>query len=455
MTNIRQLAMSDTMYQYIEQLGFQEYTPIQKQVIPLALKGRDIIGISATGSGKTHAFLIPIFEKIQVEEQRVQALITAPTRELARQIYQRALEYQTIEPNLIIRLVSGEVEKNRMEEQLKTTPHIVIGTPGRLKDAFLQSEVLRLDTTDILVVDEADMTLEFGFLQDVDEIAGRLKKDLQMMVFSATIPQNLQPFLKKYMHQPQLVEIKDTVQKAQVEHILVPCKHMTYTEKLLSLLPGFQPYICLIFANTRKEAATCADALRQAGYPVTEIHGDLTTRQRKNAMKDITRQGNAYIVATDIAARGIDIEAVSHVVSLGFPNALEYYIHRAGRTGRAGHDGICYALYQAKDDASIRNLKQKGISFAHRDYKRGEWVDLKPYGVRRMRKQDETEKEIAKMLTKKNQRVKPGYKKKRKEEIERIKRKQRREMIQKSIKLQQKERAKAKQREKRMAHEDR
>lgn len=455
MSILEKFNLREDVLQFIETLGFKQYTPIQEQVIPCVLKGRDVIGISDTGTGKTHAFLIPIFHKIDVTKEKVQAVITAPTRELARQIYERAIEMNAVNPDIRIRLISGEVEKTRMVEQLeKGQPHIVIGTPGRLKDMFVQSEVLRLDQTDILVVDEADMTLEFGFLNDVDAIAGRMRKDLQMLVFSATIPQALQPFLKKYLHNPQMVQIEKTQSAAKIEHILVPCKHLSYAEKLFRILPGFTPYVCLIFANTRKLAAEVAELLRDNGYDCTEIHGDLSSRQRKNAMKVVSSHSASYIVATDIAARGIDLDGVSHVVSLGFPTSLEYYVHRAGRTGRAMRDGICYALYNDKDEASINQLKVKGIGFKHKDYKGDAWVELKPYGQKRLPKNDLVEKEIAKTLRRKNEKVKPGYKKKRNAEIQKIKQRQRRQMIKESIKVQTKERNRQKQRELTYGNED-
>lgn len=454
MSILTKYPLKETVSQYIETLGFNEFTPIQEQVIPFVLKGRDVIGISDTGTGKTHAFLIPIFQKVDPTIEKVQAVITAPTRELARQIYDRAMEFVDVCPDIRIRLISGEVEKSKMEGQLKVQPHIVIGTPGRLKDAFIQSEVLRLNQADILVVDEADMTLEFGFLNDVDAIAGNMRRDLQMLVFSATIPQSLQPFLKKYLHNPQTITIEKKVSAAKIEHVLVPCKHLSYAEKLVRILPGFTPYVCLIFANTRKLAAECAETLRDNGYQVTELHGDLTTRQRKNAMKVVSSHDASYIVATDIAARGIDLEGVSHVVSLGFPNSLEYYVHRAGRTGRAHRDGICYALYNEKDEASISQLKTKGIHFVHRDFKNDEWVELRPYGQQRIPKNDLKEKEIAKRLYRKNEKVKPGYKKKKQAEIQKIKRKERRQMIQDSIKMQKKEKNRLRQRELNHGNED-
>lgn len=444
----------DTTKQFIALEKFQTPTPIQQAVIPMACKGNDIIGISDTGTGKTHAFLIPIMERMDVTKPFVQAVITAPTRELAQQIYQRALRMADADPRLIIRLVSGGIEKTRMIEQLKVQPHIVIGTPGRIRDMFLNEQVLRLDTAYMMVVDEADMTLEFGFLDDVDAITGRMRKDLQMLSFSATIPQELRLFLKKYMHHPQTVQIDEKSDfHPNIRHVLVPAQPKSYAEKLLDFLPSITPYVCLIFANTREEAAACANLMRDHGYSIIELHGDLTPRERTKAMKELTHIEKSYVVATDIAARGIDIEGISHVVSLGFPRELDYYIHRSGRTGRAGHDGICYAIYDKKDDAMIRQLEVKGIHFHHENYKNGSWVNLEPLHKKKVKKDDPLEKEIAKIVTRKKAKVKPGYKVKRKQEVEKLKRHAKRKLIQDDIQRQKKERAKEKMIEKRRGEE--
>ena len=223
----------------------------------------------------------------------------------------------------------------------------------------------------------------------------------------------------------------------------MPCRHKSYEEALLDILPGFQPYICLIFANTRQEAAKTAQTLRDHNYGVIELHGDLTPRERNKAMKELADSRKSFVVATDIAARGIDIEGVSHVVSLGFPSELDFYIHRSGRTGRAGHDGICYALYQKQDEAAIRNLKQRGIHFAHRSYKNQRWNDLKPlFESGRVRKADPLQAEIAKQVKHRKTKVKPGYKVKQKQEIEKMRRRAKRQLIQNDIRRQKKERAK-------------
>lgn len=434
---------------FIELNKFVTPTQIQRDVIPHALKGKDIIGISATGTGKTHSFLIPILERINVDEDKVQAVISAPTRELALQLYTRALDMCKACKQLRIKLITGGVDKQRMSEQLKVQPHIIIGTPGRMKDMFLSEGTLRLDTASIFVVDEADMTLEFGFLEDIDAMCSRMRSDLQMMSFSATIPEGLKPFLKKYMTNPITVTVdEDKMFKPQIEHILVPCKHLTYEEELLEVLKGFTPYVCLIFANTRSECSTVANLLRENGYGVLELHGDLTSRARKSAMKSLSNLKESYVVASDVAARGIDIEGVSHVISLGFPQELDFYIHRSGRTGRAGRDGICYALYKKEDENVIRQLQVKGIGFKHKDIKNGIWRDLTPVFERKRKKDDPLEKEISKMVNSKKKKVKPGYKKRRKEEIDKLKRKAKRQMIQTEIKAQAKERAKERQRKK-------
>ncbi len=432
---------------FLELNGFETFTPIQEKVIPLFLKNRDIIGISATGSGKTHAFLVPLLEKIDLGRQEVQVVITAPTRELAQQLFNNAKIMMKAEPRLSIKLISGGKSREKMSESLKIQPHVVIGTPGRIKDLFLNDESLMVQKADTFIIDEADMTLEYGFLDDVDAICGKMGKHLQMAVFSATIPQGLQPFLKKYMNAPVTVKIDEKAEfNPKIEHVLIPCRHKSYAEKLLDILPGFQPYICLIFANSRNEADECADLMKQNGYRVLTLHAGLSSRERKQALNSFNSHEYTYVVASDIAARGLDNDYITHVVSLGFPKDLNYYIHRSGRTGRAGREGTCFALYQDSDDRSIRLLKEKGIHFAHRSFRSGKWSDLKPYGYVRKKKETELDKEIRKIVSK-PAKVKPGYKKKRAEQIEQLKRKKKREFIRGQIQQQKKERAKEKQKE--------
>ena len=420
---------------FIDLNHFKTPTPIQEEVIPAFLRGKDVIGLSKTGTGKTHAYLIPLMEMCDSSSDEVQAVITAPTRELALQIYEKAKLMHEADERLRIRLYVGGKDREKDLRQLKSSmPHIVIGTPGRIKDLFLEEGALRIDRAKVLVIDEADMTLEYGFLPDIDAFAGRMSENLQMAAFSATMPEQLKPFLKKYMHHPLTFRVEEERFSPDIRHVLVPCYHHTYPEVIRSILPGFQPYVCLIFANTREGAHEIAEELRAMKLPVTELHGDLESRKRKQAMKELALGTNSYVVATDLAARGIDLDTVTHVISCGFPEELEFYVHRAGRTARAGSSGTCYALYKESDDAAIRSLMKSGIKFEHQRFRGGSWQNLHPYGQKRLKKDDEIEKKISMIMTKKNTKVKPGYKKKRAAEIERIHRKKKQELIRAKIK---------------------
>ncbi|MGM9946692.1 DEAD/DEAH box helicase [Floccifex sp.] len=420
---------------------FKELTPIQKAIVERKNKNRDCIGISSTGSGKSHAFFMTIFEKIDLEDKNVQAVISAPTRELAYQLYERCKKISDAF-GIKTKLVTGGMEKNTSTIQAQ----IIIGTPGRMKDLFIQENVLRLDTAKIMIIDEADMTLEFGFLEDIDQILSHMDKKIQLMVFSATIPQELQPFLKKYLYEPEWIQIStDEEYQSDVKHLLISCKHKSYKERLLDVLPCINPYICLIFANTTNQASEIADYLREHNYDLVEIHGGLESRERYKAIKAIQSQKKSYIVASDVASRGIDLDGITHVISCGFPKDINFYIHRAGRTGRVNRDGMCIALYQENDRQAIRSLEKRGIVFDQKDIKNHQIVDLK--ARTKTKKEDPIEIEVKKITNKKTK-VKPNYKKKQREEIDRLRRKKRREMIRNDIKRQQKERAIAKLKEK-------
>ncbi|MTO64827.1 DEAD/DEAH box helicase, partial [Turicibacter sanguinis] len=343
----------------IEDLHFEELTQIQEQVIPLALEGKDIIGQSQTGSGKTHAFLIPIFESLKEDVQQVQAVITTPTRELAEQIYIVASHLASFSetPIKIGRYVGG-TDKKQTIERLGVQPQIVIGTPGRIKDLAINERALLVHTAKMFVVDEADMTLETGFLTDIDQIAGTMGKDLQMMVFSATIPQALKPFLKKYMTVPTHIHIQPRQQTAvKINHILYPTKHRSRVNIVANLLKTINPYLAIIFVNTKQHATEVSNALTSQGLQVGQIHGDLTPRQRRQMMQRIRNLDFQYIVATDIAARGIDIEGVSHVINYELPQDLEFYIHRVGRTARGNYDGVAITLYDSAEEELLQELE--------------------------------------------------------------------------------------------------
>ncbi len=441
MKSFGQYQLPTWMIERLNEIKFFTPTPIQDAIIRQAKKGRDIVAIAPTGSGKTHSFLIPCFMMIDTSKEEVQVVITAPTRELASQIYDNAIKLAK-GTDIHIMLATGGQDRQRVVEKLKVQPHVVIGTPGRLKDLYVTDHVLQLTTASVLVVDEADMTLDLGFLSDIDEFAGKMKDDIHMMVFSATMHQAIEPFILKYLYNPVVIDLS-VKQLQSITHTLIPTHHRDRLEVLKQVLGGFAPYLCLIFANTRVRAHEAYLELKHAGFDVVEIHGDLKSRERKKVMRQIKDMHPKYVVATDMAARGIDIDGVSHVINIDFPkHDLSFFFHRAGRTGRYRYEGYCYSLYDAHDHETIQLLKSEGITFLHEEFKDGVWVTLKPYNERQDRPNKKTtvEPEVSRIVNQKRK-VKPGYKKKRKQEVQKIMSQKRRAMIKDDIKKQKKKRA--------------
>ncbi len=357
------------LYNALEGLNFQSFTEIQQKVIPDALKGRDIIGVSETGSGKTHAYLLPLFDRLDEEKKRIQAVILSPTRELAEQIlaFARAIAaYNPKKPD--IRIYTGGRDRAREIERLqKSQPQIVIGTPGKIFDLALKENVLKIHTADTLVVDEADMSLEVGFLKEMEAIAAAVGEKSQFMVFSATFPDNLRGFIKKSMHQPlEVVLGRRRLSRLPIRHRFVKTAPAERMEMLEKVIDAINPYLAMIFANTTKEVDEIAMRLREKDLDVTRLHGDMSARERKQAVRDIQNLHVQYIVASDMASRGIDITGVSHIVNHAFPADMTFYIHRVGRTARMGMDGEAITLYDpTRDERAFSFLKKEGVEPIH------------------------------------------------------------------------------------------
>lgn len=402
----------------IEELGFQEPTEIQSEVIPVIQSGRNVIGQSQTGSGKSHAFLLPILNSIDPKKEEVQAVITAPSRELADQLYETASQLAAHSPEeIVVQNYVGGTEKSRQVEKLKgRQPHLVIGTPGRLFD-LVESNSLLIYKASILVVDEADMTLDMGFLDQVDKVASRMPEKLQMMVFSATIPEKLQPFLKKYTENPVIIQVgsKEGLSDT-VENWLISTKGKQKLQLAYEILTMGNPYLALIFANTKSNVIEIAKELKEKGLKVATIHGDIPPRERRRVMKQIQNMDYQYVVATDLAARGIDIEGVSHVINMEIPKDLSFFIHRVGRTGRKQMSGIAVTFYEPGQEAQIEELERMGIEFIPKRIQNGEVIDTYDRKRRATRKDESAGQTFdphlhgLRMKMKKN--IKPGYKKK-------------------------------------------
>ncbi|MGX7419643.1 DEAD/DEAH box helicase [Carnobacterium gallinarum] len=401
----------------IQEIGFKEPTEVQEKLIPEIMKSQSVIGHSQTGTGKTHTFLLPLFNAIDPLKEEVQVVITTPSRELAEQIYQAALQLAKHAPEKIIvqSFVGGTDKKRQLAKLAGTQPHVVIGTPGRILD-MVSENALRVHTAPVLVIDEADMTLDMGFLTDVDQIAGRLPNNLQMLVFSATIPTKLQPFLKKYMENPHYEHIQPkSIISPTIENWLISTKGRDRVDVVYQLLTTGTPYLAIVFANTKQKVDELAEGLKSRGLKVAKIHGDLPPRERKRVMKQVQNLDYQFVVATDLAARGIDIEGVSHVINAEIPRDLEFFVHRVGRTGRNGMKGTAITLYAPSDEGLVNDIEKLGITFVPKTIKNDEIVDT--YDRNRRNNREKTTVDVLNpsmrgMVQKAKKKVKPGYKKK-------------------------------------------
>lgn len=429
MTKFSQYNFKDAINASLKQINFDEPTEVQEAVIPLVNKKKDVIVQSMTGSGKTHAFLLPILNSI-TKEPTVQALIATPSRELAYQIYedtQAILKNFGEDYNAFIFV--GGTDKQRQQRKLAAhQPQIAIGTPGRLWDLIKEND-LHVENVERFVVDEADMTLDMGFLDDVVNIAAKMPEHHETAVFSATIPQKLEPFLQKYLTGPKKIEIKNSnVISKNVDNWLMFTHGRDKKALIYKLMTIGEPYMVLVFANTKKSVDEIYEYLKQQGLKVARLHGGLTPRERKRVMKQIENLEFQFVVATDLAARGIDINGVSHVINAEIPEDLEFFVHRVGRTGRNGMSGIAITLYDPGEENKVAEIEHMGIKFHPKEIKNGEIVEGYDRD-RRIQRKATTEKldnKLVGYVKKQKVKRKPGYKKKIKNAISTEKRQQRR-----------------------------
>jgi len=331
-------ALNSIIKQRLEKIGFSTPSAIQDQAIPLALAGHDVIGLANTGTGKTAAFLLPIIEKLSVKPARGSVLIMAPTRELAQQIDE---EFKRFTPNMRLysTVVVGGANIGRQLRDLARKPHVVIGTPGRLKDVMNRGALSLLDTT-TFVLDEADRMLDMGFINDIRFVAEKLPSERQTFCFSATMTPNIQALVQDFMKQPEVVSVRTSETSEHVEQDVIEATDKAHKHELLEGLLQSEDYEkVIVFGETKFGVQRLADALSKGGIPAEAIHGNKSQSQRQRALKAFKNDTVKVLVATDVAARGLDIPDVSHVINFDQPQTYDDYIHRIGRTGRGGQKG--------------------------------------------------------------------------------------------------------------------
>lgn len=322
----------------LDHLGFTVPSPIQDQCLPPALEGRDIIGLANTGTGKTAAFLLPIIEKLSSDNSLVSVLILAPTRELAQQIDEEFRRFSAGQ-RLYSTLVVGGANINRQIQQVKRGPHIIVGTPGRVKD-LIQRRVLRLQNVTTFVLDEADRMCDMGFVADIRSIEAELSKERQTFCYSATMTPDVQRIVEEFMIQPVTISVVKNQTNDHIEQDVIHASDKLQKIEILTELlnqPEFKKVI--IFGETKFGVQRLADSLSKSNLPAVAIHGNKSQAQRERALSSFKRDQVNILVATDVAARGIDIQDVSHVINFDPPKQYEDYVHRIGRTGRAGKAG--------------------------------------------------------------------------------------------------------------------
>ncbi|MCL5290085.1 MAG: DEAD/DEAH box helicase [Bacillota bacterium] len=339
--------------------GLVRPTPIQEQAIPVLLAGKDVIAQAQTGTGKTLAFVLPILENIDPKKPYIQALIITPTRELALQITTEVKKLATkLDFNVLAAYGGQDVEQQ--VRKLKGNIHIVIATPGRLLD-HLRRETIRLTGVSMLVLDEADQMLHMGFLEDVERIILQTSHKRQTMLFSATIPQPIRSLAAQYMRKPVDIRVRSKrITLDEIKQMVVETSDRGKQDTLCRMIDLFRPYLAIVFCRTKRRASTLNEALITRGYESDELHGDLSQAKREQVMKRFREAKLQILVATDVASRGLDVEGVTHVFNYDIPPDVDSYIHRIGRTGRAGGTGLAITLVSPRDRRDLQMI-EKGI----------------------------------------------------------------------------------------------
>jgi len=355
--NFEQFNLDSRLMVGIQKAGYETATPIQEAAIPAALRGRDIIGTAQTGTGKTAAFVLPILNRLLNGQRHVpRALIVTPTRELAEQIHD-VIKELSAGTKLKSVTIYGGVGANPQVQALRSGAEIIVACPGRLLDLISQGHA-KMANIEVLVLDEADRMFDMGFLPDVRRIVKAVPVQRQTMMFSATFPSDVELLAQQALKQPQKIAMGISRPAYTVTHALYPVPPHLKSQLLIELLKRTDTDSVLIFTRTKYRAQKVSQQILRAGFNVTSLHGDRTQGQRQSALKGFKDGTHSIMVATDIAARGLDVESISHVINYDMPDTADAYIHRIGRTGRAQRTGDAFTLVTADDNDMIRSLER-------------------------------------------------------------------------------------------------
>lgn len=348
MSSFNEWGLSNSIIQAVAKMGFEETTPIQEQTIPAALLGRDIIGQAQTGTGKTAAFGIPLVEKMSVTNDKVQGIVVTPTRELAIQVAEELNRIGEFKGIRSLPIYGGQ-EIIHQIKALKHRPRIIVGTPGRLLD-HIRRKTIRLQDIKIVILDEADEMLNMGFIEDIQTILSNVPAERQTLLFSATMPKAIRNLAEQFMINPESISVKEkevTAPDTEQHYMEVPEKEKF--DVLCRVLDIHSPNLAIIFGRTKKRVDELSEALIARGYSAEGIHGDLAQSKRDSVIRHFREGTTEILVATDVAARGLDVSGVTHVYNFDIPQGPESYVHRIGRTGRAGKTGLAVSFITPRE----------------------------------------------------------------------------------------------------------
>ncbi len=428
----------------INKIGFNEATDVQDIVIPKLLKYNNCIVKSKTGSGKTHSYLIPIINNLDFKKG-LQAVIIAPTRELSLQIYNFIKDFKVYLPDLNAKVFTNGIDFNKnLHDAENNNSEIIVCTPGRLK-AISEKSNFSFENIKTIILDEVDMLSENDFFDDIGEFIDKCN-NINIGVFSATINKKVEIFLKKYISPDYYLDLNDELIPKNINNFLINTKHINYLESTKIFIDSINPYLLFIFCSKKEKVKELYTYLKNEKYNCAMINGDMSPRERKSIFKRVKNNEFQIIVCSDIAARGIDVEDVSDVLSVDLPSNIEYFLHRIGRTGRMGKDGNSYLFYDNDHLNDLDRVSELNIEFEYLKINNNKIeLDKKPENKQKKRYKQKTElDEKIDIIRKKNSsnKVKPGYKKKVKQEIEKEKRKYKRKIIKQDIRRQMTERYK-------------
>lgn len=356
LTKFEELDLNPNILRAVEEMGFEEMSPIQAKAIPLMLEGKDIVGQAQTGTGKTAAFGIPLLMRINPKVRSLQAIVLCPTRELAIQVAEEIRKLGAFMHGIKVLPVYGGQEISKQIRSLKAGVQVIIGTPGRVMD-HMRRKTVRFDDISMVVLDEADEMLNMGFREDIETILSQIPKERQTVLFSATMPQPILEIAKTYQQNAEMIRVvKKELTVPKIEQYYYEVTQKNKEEVLSRLLDMYNPKLSLVFCNTKKQVDELTAALQGRGYFAEGLHGDMKQQQRDRVMNSFRNGKTEILVATDVAARGIDVENVEAVFNYDVPQDDEYYVHRIGRTGRAGREGRAFTLVVGREIYKLKDI---------------------------------------------------------------------------------------------------